>query len=110
MLLATEEAQAAAAVPVEETVPEMTDHERQRALALLEAPDLIDRVAEAFGVLGVVGERDSALVAWLTLTSQALGPAPRGGAPVVVLGREVDPGRRRPGPHARQSRPSPTRP
>jgi len=70
VLLATEEAQAAAAVPVEATVPEMTAPERERAMALLAAPDLIDRVAEAFGVLGVVGERDSALVAWLTLTSR----------------------------------------
>ena len=48
----------------------MTDQDRQRALALLEAPDLIDAVAQAFGTLGVVGERDSALVAWLTLTSR----------------------------------------
>src|SRR5271166_5551982 len=70
VLLATEEAQAAAATPIEATAPEMTDHERERAVALLEAPDLIDRVAEAFGALGVVGERDSALVAWLTLTSR----------------------------------------
>jgi len=73
VLLATEEAQAAAAAEAlssKSAVPEMTDHERERALALLESPDLIDRVAEAFGILGVVGERDSALVAWLTLTSR----------------------------------------
>jgi len=70
VLMATEEAQAAAAAPVEDSVPEMTAPERERAMALLAAPDLIDRVAEAFGILGVVGERDSALVAWLTLTSR----------------------------------------
>jgi len=70
VLMATEEAQAAAAVPVEDSVPEMTGPERERAMALLESHDLIDRVAEAFGILGVVGERDSALVAWLTLTSR----------------------------------------
>ena len=70
VLMATEEAQAAAAVPVEDSVPEMTGPERERAMALLESHDLIDRVGEAFGILGVVGERDSALVAWLTLTSR----------------------------------------
>src|SRR5271165_2106865 len=48
----------------------MTGPERERAMALLESHDLIDRVGEAFGILGVVGERDSALVAWLTLTSR----------------------------------------
>src|SRR5208282_180382 len=56
VLMATEEAQAAAAVPVEDSVPEMTGPERERAMALLESHDLIDRVAEAFGILGVVGE------------------------------------------------------
>src|SRR5271165_1952190 len=70
VLLATEEAQAAAAAPLEPATPVMTDHERARALSLLEAPDLMDQVAGAFATLGVVGEHDSALVAWLTLTSR----------------------------------------
>ena len=32
--------------------------------------DLLERVTDAFGALGVVGERDAALAAWLTLTSR----------------------------------------
>ncbi len=70
VLMATETAQAAALVDQETPVPEVTGPERERAMALLEAPDLIDQVAAAFRTLGVVGERDSALVAWLTLTSR----------------------------------------
>jgi len=70
VLMATETAQAAALVDQETPVPEVTGVERERAMALLEAPDLIDQVAAAFRTLGVVGERDSALVAWLTLTSR----------------------------------------
>ena len=37
----------------------MTAAEREAALELLCSPDLLERVAEAFGTLGVVGERDS---------------------------------------------------
>ncbi|MGP8059801.1 MAG: CHC2 zinc finger domain-containing protein [Acidimicrobiales bacterium] len=70
VLLATESAQTAAVADQETPVPEVTGPERERALALLEAPDLIDQVAAAFRTLGVIGERDSALVAWLTLTSR----------------------------------------
>jgi DNA primase catalytic core len=71
VLLATEEAQAAAAAPSEpDGVAVMTTAEREAALSLLTAPDLMDQVAEAFVTLGVVGERTTALVAWLTLTSR----------------------------------------
>jgi DNA primase len=71
VLLATEDAQAAAAAPSEpDGVAPMTTAEREVALSLLTAPDLMDQVAEAFVTLGVVGERTTALTAWLTLTSR----------------------------------------
>lgn len=71
VLLAVEDAQAAAAAPAApDDVAPMTTAEREAALSLLTAPDLMDRVAEAFVTLGVVGERTTALVAWLTLTSR----------------------------------------
>jgi DNA primase len=71
VLLATEDAQAAATeVKVDRAVPAMSAAEREAALELLCSPDLLDKVTGAFGALGVVGERDSALAAWLTLTSR----------------------------------------
>ena len=71
MLLATEDAQAAAAAPLEAgPAPAMSSAEREAALELLCSPDLLERVAGAFGALGVVGEREGALAAWLTLTSR----------------------------------------
>ena len=70
VLLATEEAQAHPGGEERTPVPVPTGEARERALALLESPDLLDEVADAFGTLGVVGERDGALVAWLTLTSR----------------------------------------
>ncbi|MGA2307550.1 MAG: CHC2 zinc finger domain-containing protein [Acidimicrobiales bacterium] len=70
VLLATEDTQAAVAVPEASGVPPMSAADREDALALLSAPDLIDQVAAAFTTLGVVGERTSALTAWLTLTSR----------------------------------------
>ncbi len=48
----------------------MTPAEREHALALLSDPDLATRVAEAFSALGLVGEKDAALVAWLVLVSR----------------------------------------
>jgi DNA primase len=71
VLLATEDTQAAVAVPEGHgEVPPMTSAEREDALSLLTSPDLIDQVARAFATLGVVGEQTSALTAWLTLTSR----------------------------------------
>ena len=72
VLLATEQAQAAAGrEEPSPAAPAPTGEARDQALALLSAPDLLDEVAGAFGTLGVVGERDGALVAWLTLTSRS---------------------------------------
>jgi DNA primase len=71
VLLATEDAQAA--VTVTQTTdgpPAMGTAEREDALSLLSAPDLMDQVAAAFSTLGVVGEQTSALTTWLTLTSR----------------------------------------
>jgi hypothetical protein len=69
VLLATEEAQAGAAA-AEAATPAPSGQARDEALALLGSPDLLSQVADAFSTLGVVGERDGALVAWLTLTSR----------------------------------------
>ena len=70
VLLGIEEAQAAAERTETLAGPPITPEDKERALALLESPDLMGEVSEAFGILGVVGERTSALVAWLTLTSR----------------------------------------
>jgi DNA primase len=70
VLLAVEEAQAATSVvPERDVVPPMTSAERDDALALLGAPDLVAQVTSAFATLGVVGEQTAALT-WLTLTSR----------------------------------------
>jgi hypothetical protein len=71
VLLVVEEAQAAVAAPVvSDAVPPMTTEQRHQALSLLCSPDLLDQVGQAFTTLGMVGERTSALTAWLTLTSR----------------------------------------
>ena len=71
VLLAVEDAQSAVVTPQEsDGVPAMGTAEREDALSLLTAPDLMDQVAAAFTTLGVVGEQTSSLTAWLTLTSR----------------------------------------
>jgi DNA primase catalytic core len=72
VLLAVEEAQAAALAERQESsaVPVPVGEEREAALSLLSDPQLLSRVGEAFTVLGVVGEEDSALLTWLVLTSR----------------------------------------
>ena len=61
----------AAAGPVK-VVVEMTDGERADALALLKAPDLLDRVAADFGRIGMVGEATNCLVGYLAAISRKL--------------------------------------
>ena len=61
----------AAAEPVK-VVVEMTDGERADALALLKAPDLLDRVAADFGRIGMVGEATNCLVGYLAAISRKL--------------------------------------
>jgi DNA primase catalytic core len=72
VLLAVEDAQTAAtaAAATEAGPPQMSPQMREAALEWLLDPRLTSKVAEAFGVLGVVGEADAALVAWLVATSR----------------------------------------
>jgi DNA primase len=70
VLLATEDAQTAVSATVPAGPEPMSSAEREAALELLCSVDLLERVTDAFGALGVVGERESALAAWLTLTSR----------------------------------------
>jgi DNA primase len=51
-------------------VAEMSDAEREEALALLGDPDLADRVVGDLGALGVVGEETNLLVAYLATISR----------------------------------------
>ena len=61
----------AAAEPVK-VIVEMTDAERVDALALLKAPDLLDRVAADFAKVGMVGEATNCLVGYLASVSRLL--------------------------------------
>jgi len=72
VLLSIEEAQAAAIAAAESTSARapMGTAEREAALELLCDPALVDRVADAFRVLGLVGEREAALLCWLVCTSR----------------------------------------
>ncbi len=61
----------AAAEPVK-VIVEMTDGERVDALTLLQAPDLLDRVAADFSRIGMVGEATNCLVGYLAAISRKL--------------------------------------
>ncbi len=52
--------------------PEMDADERDAALSYLKDPRLLDRILDDFEALGVVGERDNKLVAYLAATSRKL--------------------------------------
>jgi DNA primase len=52
--------------------PELTDIEREAALALLKAPDLMDRILADFERCGVVGEAVNKITAYLAATSRKL--------------------------------------
>jgi len=52
--------------------PQMSDAEREEALALLKDPRLLDRVLADFDACGVVGERTNKLVGYLAATSRKL--------------------------------------
>jgi hypothetical protein len=54
------------------TGPTMTAAEEQAALELLRDPTLLDRIVNDVAALGVVGEADNALVAYLAATSRLL--------------------------------------
>lgn len=52
--------------------PEMSEEERAAALALLKAPDILDRVLADFARCGMVGEETNTLTAYLAATSRKL--------------------------------------
>lgn len=52
--------------------PEMTEGEREAAMALLKAPDLIERILADFERCGMVGESTNTLTAYLAATSRKL--------------------------------------
>lgn len=52
--------------------PEMTESEREAALALLKSPDLMERILADFARCGMVGEATNTLTAYLAATSRKL--------------------------------------
>jgi len=55
-----------------DTAVVLSDAERERALELLSAPDLVDRIARDFAAAGMVGERANCLVGYLAAVSRKL--------------------------------------
>jgi len=76
LLLACERAQdarlRAETEPGEPAAVAIAPEEREEAEALLNAPDLIDRLDAAFESAGIVGEKTNRLAAYLTATSRLL--------------------------------------
>jgi len=65
----------AIAAALQPTVPpavQMTDAEREAALELLRAPDLLGRILADFDACGIVGERTNKLVGYLAAVSRKL--------------------------------------
>jgi DNA primase len=60
------------AEPAGEAVVEMSEAERTEALALAQAPDLVERLLQAFDLCGLIGERTNKLTALLACTSRLL--------------------------------------
>lgn len=67
-----DEAISEALAPKEPPVPSMTEAEQAQALALLKAPDLMNRIVADFDACGVVGERTNKLVGYLAAVSRLL--------------------------------------
>lgn len=65
-----EQAIAQALAPKQPETPGMTDTERAEALALLQAPDLMQRILADFEACGVIGEDTNKLVGYLAATSR----------------------------------------
>ncbi len=61
-----------ALAPKDPATPDMTEDEREAALALLRAPDLIERILADFVRCGMVGEETNVLTAYLAATSRKL--------------------------------------
>ena len=62
----------AAQAPKASAAVQIEAPEREAALALLQRPDLIERIATDFGRCGIVGERTNALVGYLSAISRKL--------------------------------------
>lgn len=67
-----DEAISEALAPKEPPTPGMNEAERQAALALLQAPDLMGRIVADFDACGVVGEATNKLVGYLAAVSRLL--------------------------------------
>ena len=91
--LAIEEAQAAPRSPRRRQAPgrRWAPPSGRPPCELLSDPTSSTASAEAFGVLGLVGEAEAALSCWLVCTEPALRAPARRGHPVIVSGRQVDP-------------------
>ena len=74
VLLALEQLQDQAIVDVlkPEPQPQMSEPDREAALALLKAPNLIERVLADFAAVGLVGEETNKLVGYLAAVSRKL--------------------------------------
>jgi hypothetical protein len=74
VLLALEQLQdqTIAEVLTPEPQPQMADADREAALALLKAPNLIERVLADFAAVGLVGEQTNKLVGYLAAVSRKL--------------------------------------
>ena len=75
VLLKLEEVQTEAlkaAMTKQDKAPKLTDAEQAEALALLKAPDLLDRILADFAACGVVGEETNKLVGYLAAVSRQL--------------------------------------
>lgn len=70
-LEALQEAQLAVALTKDER-PALGPNERSQAMALLKAPDLVERILADFAVCGVVGEETNILVGYLACVSRLL--------------------------------------
>ncbi len=67
-----QEAQVNEALKPKDKTPAMTDADRAAALALLQSPDLLDRILADFERCGVVGEATNKLTGYLAATSRKL--------------------------------------
>jgi len=74
LLLAVEQAQAELSRPQDKLAPAVTlsPEEREAALAWLAAPNLIERLRQAFHQAGIIGEETGTLVAYLAGVSRKL--------------------------------------
>ncbi len=67
-----QEAQVNEALKPKDKTPALTDADRAAALALLQSPDLLDRILADFERCGVVGEATNKLTGYLAATSRKL--------------------------------------